>query len=68
MLSLLPFLSDSFRHTLSRSSTASMPTFNSPRSGLFYGFVERNLSPLLHCPSDFTGIMVIASSTVAGCP
>jgi hypothetical protein len=54
MLSL-PFLPDSFRYTLSRSSTASMPTFNAPRSGLFYGFVERNLSPLLHCPSDFTG-------------
>jgi len=55
MLSLLPFLPDSFRHTLSRSSTASIPTFNSPRSGLFYAFVEPNLSPLLHGPPDFTG-------------
>jgi hypothetical protein len=62
------FLPDSFRHTLSRSSTASKPTFNSPRSGLFYAFVEGNLSPLLHCPSDFTGRMVIVNSTVAGCP
>jgi len=68
MLSLRPFLPDSFRHTLSRGSTASMATFNSRRSGLLYAFVERNLSPLLHRPSDFTGRMVIANSTVAGCP
>jgi hypothetical protein len=67
MLSLLPFLPDSFRDTLSRSSTASMPTFSSFAAACSVGLSNETYPRCFICPSDFTGIMVIANSQVAGC-